>query len=419
MQNLILYNGDIMSALSRIPNDSIDCIVTSPPYYAQRRYKAPDVVWGGSSSCEHEWNQDSKCNRCNAWKGQLGNEPDYNAYLDHLLLITAELKRIMKPSGTLFWNIDDSYSGSNQGAGAKHKSPNGIQDITEDYFAAGTNRKSILAKQDIPAKSLMQIPARFAIKMIDTQDWILRNDLIWRKLTGMPESVEDRLSNKYEHIYFFVKKRDYYFNLDVVRTQKNYPNQRVKELCEEIYKRAKEMRNQVKFLSYGGKHQEENQEIMLQKENSETKNKPIFRSSAGTIQEFIIAIRTITREVISSHPELTKNDIEFLNNFQQNASGNPNGSNPCDILTINTESYSGGHHAVFPRELPRFCIKVGCPEGGVVLDPFAGSGTTLEVARGMGLNAIGIEISEEYVKLIKKRLAWGFDPDVEWRMVIV
>ncbi len=364
--------------------------------YGLRKYKAPNSEWK------------------DGWEGQLGNEPTYHEYINHLLLITAELKRVLKPSGTFFFNIGDSYSGSNQESGATQKSPNGIQDITKDYFAAGTDRKSILAKQDIPAKSLMQIPERLAIKMVDEQDWILRNDLIWRKLNGMPSSVNDRLSNKYEHIFFFVKNKNYYFNLDAIRTRKKYPNQKVKEICDDIYKRAKELRNQVKLLSYNGKIKVENQEILSEKENGgET-----IRSGAGSLQEFLLTIRKITNEIIKTDHTLTNNDKEFLRWFMHNSSGKIEGSNPGDILTINTESYDGGHHAVFPRELPNFCIKAGCPEEGVVLDPFAGSGTTLEVARKLRRNAIGIEISEDYTKLIKKRLAWGFDPNIEWEMEI-
>ncbi len=261
-----IINKNALEALKELPDESVDCVITSPPYYGLRFYKGADTIWGGNPNCGHEWNShevkllhenrngigsdtmnvkkdvngDFKgnsyfCSKCSAWKGQLGLEPTYQMYIEHLMMVTKELKRVLKKTGTMFWNMGDSYSGSHQGSGSTHKSPNGIQDITQGYFASDTDRETPLANQNVPAKSLMMIPERFAIAMID-DGWILRNKIIWRKLNGMPSSVKDRFSNKWEYVFFFTKSKKYYFDLDSVRKpleqssinrikQKNIPNQ--------------------------------------------------------------------------------------------------------------------------------------------------------------------------------------------------
>jgi DNA modification methylase len=171
MQFIELRIGNVLDKLKEIPDSSIDCIVTSPPYYSLRKYKAPDVVWGGDPTCEHEWIERpvglsaGNCSKCGAWRGQLGLEPDYHLYLDHLLMVTTELKRVLKPTGTLWWNMADSYAGSGNGFGG----------IGDPKLPEGRTGNIEPRKTDISTKSLMQLPTRFAIRMADEQGWILRN----------------------------------------------------------------------------------------------------------------------------------------------------------------------------------------------------------------------------------------------------
>ena len=295
---LSLYQGNSLDALKRMPEESVDCIVTSSPYYGLRDYSSVetvsadskqlvmdlidtkireyikkysgyrfyhndpqfndekktwfctiridiDAVWDGDSDCVHEWIHErterpnsggghnseklqskkkenvenfqesveyndratysSSCHKCHAWKGQLGLEPTYQMFIDHLLQITNELKRVLKPTGTLFWNMGDGYSGA--GAGQK--------DMGKAVYRQDDFRHSPI-KSNLPNKSLMMIPERLAMGMID-QGWVLRNKLIWYKPNGMPSSVSDRFSNKWEYIFFFSKNRKYYFDLDSVR----------------------------------------------------------------------------------------------------------------------------------------------------------------------------------------------------------
>ncbi|MCL4339695.1 MAG: site-specific DNA-methyltransferase [Thaumarchaeota archaeon] len=369
---ITIINKPVLEALKQIPDETIDCVITSPPYYGLRSYREAEVIWGGDPNCEHEWvsqeiyknnlrfrdpnhkasvgnsmnqaiytdphTEANICLKCKAWRGQLGLEPDYHLYLDHLLLVTAELKRVMKPMGTLFWNQGDTYSGSG-GAGG-------------DYNAGGIREGQPKYKQgalsDIPPKSLMQLPSRFAIRMADEQGWILRNVMIWRKPNHMPSSVKDRLSNSYEHIFFFAKGQKYYFNLDAVRVPAKTGNG-----------------SEFGWVGINSKRMGGNAQMIKQ---------------------------------VSKH--IPKNNLL--------------GKNPGDVLELSTQPFNGAHFATFPSKLPEFCIKAGCPVGGLVLDPFAGSGTTLMVAKRLGRSAIGIEISKEYMKLIKERVNWGMGLDVEW-----
>jgi DNA modification methylase len=251
-----IINGNALDELKKLPDGSVDCVITSPPYYGLRSYKGAETIWGGNPDCKHEWSINIServdytgfernrsglnkmaekidghkryattdilpidknsvyCSKCGAWKGQLGLEPTYQMYLGHLLMVTEELKRVLKASGTVFWNMGDSYAGK---MGKRQGwNDNKIAYTKEEALENGTSFYLSADYGNIQDKSLMMIPERFAIGMID-QGWILRNKIIWRKPNGMPSSVRDRYGNKWEYIFFFVKSRKYFFDLDAVR----------------------------------------------------------------------------------------------------------------------------------------------------------------------------------------------------------
>lgn len=176
--------GDAAEVLKTLPEDSVQCCVTSPPYYGLRDYGAA---------------------------GQLGLESDVDDYLNKLLAIFDEVHRVLKPDGVLWVNIADSYAGSGKG-GAKDPS-------NAAKYKQGSNKGSCASakiakiKSSLPAKNLMLVPQRFVIRM-QSAGWIVRDDIIYEKANPMPESVKDRLTNSYEHIYMFAKNKKYYFNAE-------------------------------------------------------------------------------------------------------------------------------------------------------------------------------------------------------------
>src|SRR6185503_15358797 len=224
--------GDSLTWLRQINDESVNTVITSPPYWALRDYKTEGQLWGGAPDCDHEWNTvqarlahqnrnnnegsnakvfanpkransddrlgtTSFCTRCNAWKGSLGLEPTFQLYIDHLVEIFDEVKRVLTNDGSCWVVLGDTY-GSHKGEGG----PNISQQTSKNWNSHAPIKGF--------EKSLLQIPQRFAIAMID-HGWILRNDLIWHKRNCMPSSARDRFTIDYEHVFFFVKSKKYYF----------------------------------------------------------------------------------------------------------------------------------------------------------------------------------------------------------------
>ena len=176
-----IYEGTCMDVIKTFPDKSIDCVITSPPYWQLRDY---------------------------GWDGQWGNEPTFQMYLDNLWSLMDEIYRVLKDTGTVWVNLGDTYgtkSGNftNNSKEYKHKI---------DYVGGIDN----YSKPDNLHKCLLLIPHRFAIGCID-RGWIIRNDIIWAKPNAMPESVTDRFSKKHEYFFFMVKSDKYYFDLDLIR----------------------------------------------------------------------------------------------------------------------------------------------------------------------------------------------------------
>jgi len=167
-KNGVLYNNDTLTQLKLLPDNSVDCVVTSPPYWALRDYGI---------------------------ERQLGLEPTFHEYLEKLWVIFDEIYRILKPTGTCWVNLGDSYS-------------SGVNNNDKKKVTGAKKVKPIKAK--LPQKSLCQIPSRFSIGMAD-RGWILRNEIIWHKPNAMPSSVKDRFTVDFEKIFFFVKQKKYYF----------------------------------------------------------------------------------------------------------------------------------------------------------------------------------------------------------------
>lgn len=251
--NIKIYQGHILEVLKTFNDESVNTIITSPPYWGLRDYgEDTKTIWDGDPSCEHNWetvdvlrkatpgdkpssksiiaskrtnaeNRPGKpsqfCSKCGAWYGQLGLEPTLDLYISHLLQVTAELKRVLRKDGVMFWNHGDSYGGSATGS-LPNPNPNFRSIRTQEAEMEGQEaikQGPETYKKKYP-KCLMLQNFRLILRMIDEQGWILRNDIIWHKKNHMPSSVKDRFSNAYEPIFMFAKqsKPQYYYNIKTV-----------------------------------------------------------------------------------------------------------------------------------------------------------------------------------------------------------
>lgn len=325
-----IYQGHALEVLKTFPDGMVDCVITSPPYYNLRSYKTIPMVWDAAPDCEHEWDdpiytgqtsaqtkyQAAKeaftqtagqfCLKCNAWLGELGGEPTIELFVKHLCDIFDEINRILKPTGTCYVVINDTYNNSN-------------------------------TVKSLPQKSMLNVPSRFAVEMVD-RGWVQRNLIVWHKPNALPQSVTDRFTHDYESIYFFSKENKYYFK------------QQLEPYTAPINR-------------WGGQH---------------VKGDGVSLWDLGTGQS------TYTRP--------------------RDLRPNPDGRNMRTVMSVNTESFPGAHFAVFPKKLVRPLLRAGCPEDGVVLDCFIGSGTVAIVAFEERRKWIGIELNEEFVELANVRI---------------
>ena len=237
MSTQIILQGHALEILKDIPDEFFDTVITSPPYWSLRDYSVEPLIWDGKDGCEHSFNEYNAkllhenrqglegstignneyrkqlhgfgnakagfCSLCGAWRGSLGLEPTFQLYLDHLMQIMGECKRVMKPTGCMFINLGDSYGGSQSG---------GIEDNKAAKHGTGaTSLGNHRPSKDVLPKSLVGIPERFAIRMTDELGMIRRNTIIWYKRSCMPSSAHDRFTVDFEYVYFFTRQGDYWF----------------------------------------------------------------------------------------------------------------------------------------------------------------------------------------------------------------
>lgn len=305
-----IFLEDALTGLKKIPDASIDCCISSPPYFGLRDYN-------------HE--------------KQLGREDNFLDFINNLIEIYNEVFRVLKLSGTCFVNLGDSYNTISGGMIEKSKGKK-IKDCI--YSGLKTREIGGMIKQvkNHQRKSLLMIPERFAIDMINN-NWILRNQIIWHKPNKMPESIKDRFTVDFEKIFFFTKiSKNYYF--------------------EQQFEPIKEV--SLKRAQYGWKGK-------LIKNNE----------AAGGLKH------------------IDKMGERFAN---------PKGRNKRTVWSINTKGYSEAHFATYPEKLIEPMIKSGCPENGLILDPFMGAGTTALVAKKLNRKYLGFEINPEYKQITETRL---------------
>jgi len=368
-------------------------------------------------------------------EGQMGLEATFQEYVDSLVKVCIEIRRVLAKDGSFYLNLGDTYSSmlgrhGNETAGFSKSTM-----VMDD--------KKPPRPQNLPQKCLVGIPWRVALRLIDEQ-WILRNDIIWHKPNVMPSSVKDRLTNTYEHIFHFVKSRKYYYDLDAIRephkTKQGPFNIRVRDAQKgrlkakwgNKYSASENEIDRYDEKSYTTKH-----DFAVRRPSNSSYHDPLHLKAyhpKGRNPGDIISIKermgdahkgeataNLYRPHVTHHPSgKNPGDVVYPSfppqkgwidrtrsgGFRQNPSSvDPRGKNPGDFWQITTKPHPFAHFAVYPEEICVRPILSSSRIGDVVLDPFIGSGTTGVVAKKLGRNFIGIDIKQEYVEIARKRIA--------------
>lgn len=295
-----LLLGDALEQLRTLPSESVHTCVTSPPYYNLRDYGIA---------------------------GQIGNETSVEEYLQKLVRVFREVRRVLREDGTLWVNMGDSYA-----------TRSGKQPPTNTRNSYGHTEKR--TPQGYKYKDLIGVPWQLAFALRE-DGWYLRQDIVWYKTNAMPESVKDRCTKSHEYIFLLSKSERYYFNAAAIR-----------EPVTSIKGNARTFRGGG---TYVGGQCYSNSACVERKSHGNCENQAGYR-------------------------------------------------NKRDVWPVSTTGFRGAHFAVFPEKLIEPCVVAGCPESGIVLDPFMGSGTTGVVAKRLGREFIGIDLNSEYVEISANRI---------------
>ncbi len=462
MINTILQ-GNVLERTKDIESNSVQCCVTSPPYWGLRDYGT--ATWeGGDEKCSHK--RDSKasescttghvnlegsvgdgiyksvCKRCGAVRvdNQLGLEETPEEYVENMVKVFRDIRRVLKDDGTLWLNLGDSYYGTGHKGDSK--------DPKHSDGRSG-HKKAVNNKiQGLKPKDLVGIPWRVALALQD-DGWYLRQDIIWHKPNPMPEPVTDRCTKAHEYIFLMSKSPKYYYDSDALKekatTFENRPSGVAIDRLYDYDSKEKAMGKRTSTSKYGSIENESNhrQGMNQSRGDKEIITRPLLPSQ----EEFVKFIRSLTNaKLIAESTEIPLTKIEhwfrkdksgfayptiqdwelsrdFINNWSTEFEDmdkkltkteahlddvTPTGMrNKRSVWIINTKPYKEAHFAVFPTKLPELCIKAGTKEGDTVLDPFFGSGTTGWVARELGRNYLGIELNPEYIKIAQGRFSQG------------
>lgn len=397
MSNIKFIQGNCLDKIKELQDNSIDCVISSPPYFGLRDY---------------------------GMKEQFGLESNYKDYINNTLKVFETFKQKLKDEATIWWNVGDSYHNfrptNNKEKLYKHPAypKQSISGNRRDLPTESLKRNQ--RYNDIKEKDLMMIPNRVAIALQEN-GWYIRSEIIWHKPNPMPESVKDRPTSCHEKIWLITKNKKYYYNSDAIREP--LANSTIKNSNKKINLKLNKEKKPYKII-----------DPEFRKEIIETRNLP----EHNLIREYLSLWKNkskLTIENIENHfgnqaghhwfekngsypskedwiqlkkllnfddkfdKEMTT--INFKSGLKQN---NPLGRNKRNVWNITTKPCREAHFATFPIDLIEPCVLAGCKEGGVILDPFSGAGTTGIAAKKHNRNAILIELNPKYIEIAKKRL---------------
>lgn len=317
-----IITGDCRQMLATLPAKSVNCCVTSPPYFGLRDYGV---------------------------EGQTGLEATPEAFVAEMVAVFREVWRVLKDDGTLWLNLGDSYSHGGAGARDAQRWPKQSRNDHPVHVKKNTGLKP---------KDMLFIPARVAIAL-QADGWYCRQDIIWHKPNTMPESVDDRCTKAHEYIFMLTKSARYYFDAEAI----------LEDVSPNTHARlSQNVQNQIgSTRANGGAKTNGNMKAVGRKfdPSKGNKNNPSFDAAMAVM---------------------------------------PAKRNKRSVWTVAAKGFKGAHFATFPPKLIEPCILAGCPEGGTVLDPFSGAGTTGLVAEQHKRNSILIELNPAYVDIALRRI---------------
>ena len=366
--------GDCRETLKDLEPDSVDCVITSPPYYGLRDYGVD---------------------------GQIGRENTLQAYISALVEVFAEVHRVLKPTGTVWLNIGDCYAGTVKGENAKlsnrgdYKLKSDKQRSNSASLIAGSAR----CPEGLKPKDLMLVPARVAIALQDAGWWV-RSEIIWAKPNAMPHSLKDRPINAHEHIWLLTKQgKGYYFDYESVsmpaskstKIRKLKTHRLLKELTDEDLRKIRSNQSDRK-RKYSNIDNNQKDRSYLVHELSFTPGL-LGLIKASTYSD------VLDDPAIQEHLKIDsiKPETRRLRDYEASP----------EVWNIAVGAFTGAHFATFPVELVKRCLIAGCPEGGTVLDPFGGAGTVGLVASITGRHSITCELNDEYAQIAYERIEQG------------
>ena len=393
MSRATLVCGDALVVLGGMEAESAHCCVTSPPYWGLRDYGVP---------------------------GQFGLERTPEEYITKMVEVFAAVRRVLRKDGTLWMNLGDSYTDSGRG-----------DDVGSTLRGSRCNQRESrrvgvreLARQAVKLKpkDLMMMPARVALAL-QADGWWLRAEIVWAKPNPMPESVRDRPTRAHEMVYLFSRSRRYFYDADAI----------AEPLALSTYERLGQPRfdeqtGGPKDAKAGNRSPRRVLEHLKSKARlpagwDTTHHDTVLHNQpkANGGRKFAGDGRVADHQGQCRRPP----DLNVSGNLTRDLPTNGDGRgipsdhrgrgvpwgpnlelrrNARSVWQIGTQPYPGAHFATFPEELARRCIVAGCPPGGVVLDPFGGSGTVAQVATGCGRDIVYIDVNPAYLELAAQRI---------------
>lgn len=323
---LTIFAGDTLEVLREMDSESVNCVVTSPPYWGLRDY---GVV------------------------GQMGLEKTPQEYVAKMVEVFREVRRVLRKDGTCWVNLGDSYVGGGFGGHVDNKA------------ARGVSGRACNKSPELKPKDLCGIPWRVAFALQD-DGWYLRQDIIWNKPNPMPESVTDRCTKAHEYLFLLTKSARYYYDTEAIK---------------------EESTGQTGLA------------VSFERETKEC----LAPGQGYTQHRLGRAAGNKTHKTVAEYERSDSEEHRTAAGLLKIADTAYAKRNKRSVWEIATQPYAEAHFATYPEKLVEPCILAGCPAGGVVLDPFGGSMTTLFVAQRLQCKGIAIELNPEYIEIGLKR----------------